>query len=227
MPSNSVFYWWMDYIYNPTSHFTCLLGWVYFRCFFLSAVVDAKVYVTTGLGLGSGLKAWDIFDAKSNSWMSEANPAPIVDLVKSTSFDDKIYTFHKTWFDTHYARVYDPSIRKWDDVHNEIASYHCGPTAVVDGTLYMLDETSGTRLMMWRKETEEWVLLGRLSQHLTKPPCHLAVIGRSIFVIGCGLRTVIVNVDQAANAKGMLVTSSFDPHVDGILDRIGCKTIAI
>jgi len=200
---------------------------VYFRGFFLSAAVGNKIYVTTGLGLGSGLKAWDIYDSQFNSWSSETNPMPIVDLVKSTSSDGKIYTFHKTWDNSRYARAYDPLSRKWEDVCNEIVLCHCGPTVIIDGTLYMLDETSGTRLMMWQKETEDWVPLGRLALQLTRPPCQLTAIGRSIFVIGKGLSTVVIDVDKASNARGVLVTSSFAPHLGNSFDVVGCRTIAI
>ncbi|ONK56980.1 uncharacterized protein A4U43_C10F15310 [Asparagus officinalis] len=199
------------------------------RCFFLSAAVDNKIFVTAGTGSGSPtkLKEWDIYDPISNSWRSESNPMPISDRLKSTCFNGKIYTFHKTWYNKIYARVYDPLSKKWEDIHKEIASCQFGPMVIVDGTLYMLDETSGTRLMIWDQEYQLWVPLARLSLQLTRPPCQLAAIGRKIFIIGTGLSTVVVDVDMAVNARGILVTSSFAPRDVDNVDIVGCKAIAI
>lgn len=209
---------WMEATAMPTA-----------RCYFLSATLDDKIYVRSVQGSNSGPEGWDIYDLQTDRWSSLSDPMPTVDFEKSVTFEDKIYTFHKTWYDSRHARMYDPSSRKWEHLQNEFVSCRCGPTVVLDGTLYMLDETSGTRLMMWQKETEDWAPLGRLAEQLTKPPCHLVAIGRRIFIIGRMLHTVVVDVDKAAKVGGMLVTSSFEPKLGGVrgLEVIGCKTIAI
>ncbi|KAG0486214.1 hypothetical protein HPP92_008309 [Vanilla planifolia] len=198
------------------------------RCYFLSAAIDNKIYITGGLGMSSkAWKSWDVFDYTSNSWSSHEDPCLIPDIVKAFLFDGKLYTIHKSWIDSQYARVYDPSSREWVDANLEMTCCARGPTVVVHGTLFMLDETCGTRLMMWRRETEEWVPLGRLSLALTKPPCQLVAVGKSIFIIGQNLSTVIVDIDKAASVEGVLVASSFAPKLDNDLFVVSCRTNAI
>jgi hypothetical protein len=51
----------------------------------------------------------------------------------------------------------------WTD---EIALFWSGPTVVRDhGTLYMLDQSLGTKLMMWVNETNEWFPTGEMQGH--------------------------------------------------------------
>ncbi|XP_010940480.1 F-box/kelch-repeat protein SKIP4 [Elaeis guineensis] len=199
------------------------------RCYFVSASLNNKLYVTSGHGSNSDSpNSWNIYDSSSDCWSSLKNPMLTPDIVKFIALDGKLYTIHKTWNGLLFAGVYDPSCRRWEGMKNEIALCSCGPTVVVDGTLYMLDETKGTRLMVWQKESEDWVALGRLSLELTRPPCQLLAIGRSICVIGRGLSTVVIDVDKAAKVGGMLVCSSVGPNFACENHPISsCQTITI
>lgn len=199
------------------------------RCYFVSASLNNKLYVTSGHGSNSDSpNSWNIYDSSSDNWSSHKNPMLTPDIVKFIALDGKLYTIHRTWNGLLFAGVYDPSYGRWQGMKNEIALCSSGPTVVVDGNLYMLDETKGTRLMMWQKENEDWVALGRLSHGLTRPPCQLIAIGRSIGIIGQGLSTVVVDVDKAAKVGGMLVCSSFSPNFDCECHSIiSCKIITI
>ncbi|KAI0493715.1 hypothetical protein KFK09_023839 [Dendrobium nobile] len=198
------------------------------RCYFLSAALGNKIYVTGGLGLSSDASnSWDIYDYHSNNWSSYEDTSLIPDIVKSFIFEGKVYTIHNTWIDRQFARAYDPSSRKWEDANQQMSSCARGPTVVVRDTLYMLDETYGTRLMMWQNEAKEWVPLGRLAQMLTKPPCQLVAVGSCIFIVGQKLSTVVVDMEKAAQVEGVLVGSSLVPKLDNDLSVISCKTIAI
>ena len=80
--------------------------------------------------------------------------------------------------------------------------------------------------MMWKKETREWVPFGRLSSLLTRPPCRLVAIGKSIFVVGKGLSTVMLDIGNAGNAEGVMLSSSI-PKLVSDDDVISCKCLAI
>ncbi|KAJ0963790.1 hypothetical protein J5N97_028912 [Dioscorea zingiberensis] len=196
------------------------------RCYFLSASLGKKLYVVGGKEESlADQDSWDIYDSHSNSWSSNKFSMPADDIAEIIPLDDKIYTIHKVW-NFPYAGIYDPLRSRWNKTNNDFASY-CGPTIVIDDNLYMLDESSGTRLMIWRKSCEEWVPLGRLSHQLTQPPCQLVAIGRKIFVVGQGLHTVVIDVDIAAKVEGMLVSSSFFSKSNSNLSLISCKAISI
>lgn len=203
------------------------------RCYFASTVLDNKLYVAGGHGMDSLTpKSWDVYDLFSNSSTTEKDPTKFHHaIVKCVALDDKIYTMHMSEDNLRFrAGVYDPLSGTWHELENESARITrcCGrPTVAVGGTLYILEETIGTRLMMWEKESKEWVALGRLSQQLTRPPCQLVAIGRSIFLVGKGLNTMVINLDQVAENARMLVSSSIVPDFNLDATVISCKTITI
>lgn len=125
-----------------------------------------------------------------------------------------------------YAVVYEPSSGTWQHADADMVSGWRGPAVVIDGTLYVLDQSSGTRLMMWRKETREWIPIGRLSSLLTRPPCQLVAIGKSIYVVGKGLSTVMFDVEKAGNMEGVIVSTSI-PKLNSDDDVISCKCLSI
>lgn len=173
------------------------------RCFFVTSALNDKIYVTGGLGLtDKSPNSWDIYDKSTNSWFPHKNPMLTPDIVKFIALDGELITIHKAaWNRMYFAGIYDPINQTWRGTENEIALCWSGPTVVLDGTLYMLDQSLGTKLMMWRKETKEWVMLGRLSDKLTRPPCELVAIGRKIYVIGRGLSTVTTRRLPASSTK--------------------------
>ena len=84
-----------------------------------------------------------------------------------------------------------------------------GPVVVVDGTLYVLDHSLGrTRLMMSLKERREWIPVGRLLPSNARPPFQLVAVGKSIFVVGRVLSTVVVDVGDLGNEDQMIVGSA-------------------
>lgn len=198
------------------------------RCFFVSASLDDKLYISSGLGLRSTApNSWDIYHSDSDSWISHKNPLHNHDVIKLIALEGKLCTIHKSWDGFSYAGIYDPASATWQGIDNEIALSTYGPTVVVDGVLYMLHESSGMRLLKWQEERKEWVAIGRLSSHLTRPPCHLVAIGRSIYVIGQRLSTVVIDVDEAAKVEGLMVSSSFSPRFECDHTVISCNTITI
>ncbi|XP_037449877.1 F-box/kelch-repeat protein SKIP4-like [Triticum dicoccoides] len=199
------------------------------RCFFVTAALNDKIYVTGGLGLtDKSPNSWDIYDKATDSWFSHKNPMLTPDIVKFVALDDELVTIHKaSWNRMYFAGIYDPVDQSWRGKENEIALCWSGPTVVVDGTLYMLDQSLGTKLMMWINETKEWVMVGRLSDKLTRPPCELVAIGRKIYVIGKGLSTVTIDMDMAARVDGFLVSSSTGPLMEHDFSPEKCSVITI
>jgi hypothetical protein len=149
------------------------------------------------------------------------------DIVKFVALDGELVTVHKAaWNRMYFAGIYDPLCRTWRGTENEIALCWSGSTVVMDGTLYMLEQSLGTKLMMWQKETKEWIMLGRLSDKLTRPPCELVGIGRKIYIIGRGLSIVTIDLDTV-RADGFLVSSSTGPLVEHDFPPERCRVISI
>ncbi|XP_047080836.1 F-box/kelch-repeat protein SKIP4-like [Lolium rigidum] len=200
------------------------------RCYFVSAALKDKLYVTGGLGLtDKSPNSWDIYDKATESWFAHKNPMLTPDIVKFVALGGELVTIHKAaWNKMYFAGIYNPVDQTWRGTANEIALCWSGPTVVLDdGTLYMLDQSLGTKLMMWLNETKEWVMLGRLSDKLTRPPCDLVAIGRKIYVIGRGLSTVTVDVDTAARVDGFLVSTSTGPLMEHDFPPERCRVITI
>ncbi|CAD6340861.1 unnamed protein product [Miscanthus lutarioriparius] len=119
---------------------------------------------------------------------------------------------------------YDASSNRWSAAAPMPTA---SPTVVVDGTLYMLEQSMGTKLMRWQKDTKGGPRFGELSDKVTRPPCALVAIGRKIHVIGRGLSIVTVDVDTAARVDGFLVTTSVGPLVEEDLTPERCTVITI
>ncbi|KAK8554502.1 hypothetical protein V6N13_093491 [Hibiscus sabdariffa] len=177
------------------------------RCYFACEVLDQKIYAIGGLGLNSSVpQSWDTFDPCMNSWSSHSDGNIIPEIEDSFVLGGKIYIrCGRSAVSNHvYAVVYEPSSGTWQHADADMISGWQGPAVVVDETLYVLDESSGTRLMMWDKDLREWMAIGRLSPLLTRPPCKLVAVGKSIYVIGKGRSTVVVDVSNAGNGGGMM-----------------------
>lgn len=199
------------------------------RCYFASEVLDEKIYAISGLGSNSSdPHSWDTYDPQKDSWKSQSDPNLVPDIEDSIVLDGKIYIrCGSSAVSSHvYAVVYEPSNGTWQHADADMACGWRGPAVVIDGTLFVLDQSSGTRLMMWQKDRREWVAVGRLSPLLTRPPCQLVAIGKSIFVIGKGLSTVVWNVGNAGNGEGVMVGSSVTKLASED-DVISCKCVAI
>ncbi|KAL2233895.1 F-box/kelch-repeat protein SKIP4 [Sesamum indicum] len=198
------------------------------RCFFAYEALDGKIYAIGGLGSTlSDPHSWDIYDSHTNCWSSHVDPNVIPDIEDSIVLDGKIYIrCGISAVSSHvYAVVYEPSSGTWQHADTDVACGWRGPAVVIDGVLYVLDQTSGVRLMMWQKEAREWMAIRRLSTHLIIPPCRLVAIGKKIFVVGKGLSTVMFDVESAGCVDGVLVSSSLKLTSDD--EVISCKTLAV
>lgn len=191
--------------------------------------MDDKIYAIGGLGSkSSDPHSWDTFDPRRNVWESHSDTNVVPDVEDSIVFDGKIYIrCGASAVSSHvYAVLYEPSNGTWQHADADMASGWRGPAVVVDGALYVLDQSSGTRLMMWQKDKRDWVAVGRLSPLLTRPPCRLVAIGKRIFIIGKGLSTVVFDIEKTGNMEGVMVSSSI-PRLNSEDDVISCKCLAL
>ncbi|OIW04815.1 hypothetical protein TanjilG_15328 [Lupinus angustifolius] len=199
------------------------------RCYFASEVLDEKLYAIGGIGShSSDPHSWDTFDISTNSWTSQTDPNIVPEIEDSVVLDGKIYIrCGKSPATPHvYAVVYEPSSGTWQHADADMVSGWRGPAVVVDGILYVLDQSSGSRLTMWHKERREWMPVGKLSPLLTRPPCQLVAIGKSIFVVGKGLGTVVVDVGDLGNVGRVMMSSSI-PKLISDYNVISCKCLTI
>ncbi|KAI3441798.1 F-box domain-containing protein [Psidium guajava] len=199
------------------------------RCYFACEVLDERIFAIGGLTTNlSGPNSWDTYDPSTNGWISHVDPNLVPEVEDSMVLDGQIYIrCGGSSLSSHvYAIMYEPLRGSWQHVDADIASGWKGPAVVIGGTLYVLDQSSGLRLMKWQKESKDWVVVGRVSQLLTQPPCRLVAIGNRLFVIGKGLSTLMFDVDQSENAGGIMVGSSIS-KLTSDYDVISCKVLAL
>jgi len=191
--------------------------------------LDEKLYAIGGLVSNPSYShSWDTFDPLTNCWRSQRNDVIISDVEDSVVLDGKIYvrfSRHPVTPDV-FAIVYEPSSGTWQHADADMVSGWTGPAVVVDDTLYVLDQTLGTRLMMWHKERLQWIPVGKLSPRLTRPPCQLVAVGRRIFIVGKGLSTVVVDVGDLGN-EGQVMKASSIPASLSDFTVITCKCLSI
>ncbi|GAV84834.1 LOW QUALITY PROTEIN: F-box domain-containing protein, partial [Cephalotus follicularis] len=158
-----------------------------FKCYLACEVLDEKIHAIGGLGSKSSTQSWDTYDPYTNIWKCDFDPNIIPEIEDSIVMDRKIHIRTNITPVTSRASAvfYEPSSGMWQRVDIDMAVRWQGPAVNVDGTFYVLDQY-GTRLMMWQKEIRKWVPVERLSSLVTRPPCRLVAIGKSIFVIGKG-----------------------------------------
>ncbi|KAJ4957168.1 hypothetical protein NE237_013951 [Protea cynaroides] len=199
------------------------------RCYFACEALNEKLYAVGGVTSSSSDPcSWDTYDPSTSSCMTLLDPNIFPDIQESVVLDGKIYIRGAVSTMSQHipALVYEPTSSEWQHVDEDLVLGWHGPAVVVDSTLYVLDQRSGTRLMMWQAKSRDWVSVGRLSPLLTRPPCRLVAIGKSIFVIGKGLSTVVLDLAKAGNVGGVMVSSSV-PKLDSDVDVISCKTLSI
>ncbi|KAK4804935.1 hypothetical protein SAY86_004752 [Trapa natans] len=200
------------------------------RSYFACEVLNGKIHTIGGLGSKqSDTNSWDTYDHHTNCWKSQSEPNLVHEIEDSVVFEGKIYIRCSVPCISSrvFAMVYEPSSGTWEHADADLASGWHGPAVVIDGRLYVLDQSSGTRLMMWRKESNAWVMVKRLSQSLTRPPCRLVAIGKRIFVIGKGLSTVTFEVDGGTNIGGVMVGSSISKLSSSDCDLVSCKLLML
>lgn len=151
----------------------------------------------------------------------------IPDIEDSAVMDGKLYIRSRKSASSYQANVvvYDPSNLTWQPAAADLACW-CGPSLVIDDVLFVLDQNSGIRLMMWQKDTRAWIGQRRFSEHLVRPPCRLVAVGKKIFVVGKGLHTLMFDVESAICVDGVLVSSSV-LKLDCDDEVISCKPLAL
>ncbi|CAN0884023.1 F-box/kelch-repeat protein SKIP4 [Linum grandiflorum] len=202
------------------------------RCYFACEVVDGKIYAMGGLGSNpSDLSSCDLFDPNTNACESHPNTAIVSEINDSIVLDGKMYIRYTSNVvaSNACAIVYDPTSETWEHADDDLVSGWRGPAVAVEGDIYVLDESSGTKLIKWDREKRGWVKVGRLSSLLTRPPCQLIEIEKRIFMVGTGLSTVVVDVSRSGIMDGAMVTSSIPglntPTHDEIV--VSCTSVSI
>ncbi|XP_051147364.1 F-box/kelch-repeat protein SKIP4 [Andrographis paniculata] len=199
------------------------------RSFFAYEALDEKIYAIGGIGSeSSNPQSWDIYDSHTDHWSSHVDPNVIPEIEDSVVLDGKIYIRCAiSPVSSHVcALVYDPSNSTWQHANADMASGWRGPAVVIDGILYVLEQTSGLKLTMWQAEAREWIALRRLSMHLVTPPCRLVAIGKKILVVGKGLGTVMVDIENASCVEGVLLSSSI-LKLNCDYEVISCKSLSV
>ncbi|XP_074263315.1 F-box/kelch-repeat protein SKIP4 [Silene latifolia] len=199
------------------------------RCYFGCSTLDGKIYAIGGYGLKTSIQhSWDTYNSHSNTWDSHSDSNIILDIEDSIVMDGEIYVRSRTSaIPPHVSMAtYNPSNARWQRTDGDMALGWQGPAVVVEDNLYVLDQSSGTKLTMWVKETREWVTVCRLSSLLTRPPCQMVAAGRKIFIVGRGLSTVVLDVGNVGNTDRVVASSSIPVTTDNY-DVISCKCVSI
>lgn len=193
--------------------------------------MDEKLYAIGGID-SNDFHSWDTFDPLTSCWTSHTDPNIIAsDVEDSVVIDGKIYVrclcARYPVTPREYAVVYEPSSGMWQYADADMVSGWKGPAVVVDGTLFVLDQSLGARLMMWHKERRQWIPVGKLSPLLARPPCQLVAVGKSIFIVGKGLSTVVVDVGDLGPECQVMLGSSVIPTLLSDFYVISCKCLSI
>ncbi|XP_027115172.1 F-box/kelch-repeat protein SKIP4-like isoform X2 [Coffea arabica] len=199
------------------------------RCYFACQAVDNKIFAIGGSDPGSSnLQSLDAYDPQTNCWNSHVDPNVLDDIEDSVVLDGKIYVrCGSSAVSSHvYAVAYEPSSGTWEQAAPDMVMGWRGPAIVVNGTLYVLNQTSGTQLIMWQKDTRQWISVRRFSSKWTRPPCRLVAIGEDILIIGKGLSTMVFSTKNAGKMDGIMLSSSFR-GLNSDLEVINCRSIAV
>ena len=148
--------------------------------------MDEKLYVIGGSGSNSSDHSWETFDPLTNCWTSQTDPKIVSEIKHSVVLDGNIYVRCARFCANPrvFSVVYKPSSGTWQYADDDMVSGWRGPVVVVDGTLYVLDQSLGrTRLMMSLKERREWIPVGRLLPLNARPPFQLAEVGLWAFIV--------------------------------------------
>lgn len=197
---------------------------------FSCEAVNGKLYVIGGKNNGRTNEiVWEIFDPSTNKWTTRSDPLKVVATHHSFAHDGKMYVRCCNKIGgAHEKKVlmlHPATSNKWEPVEGNLVSGWLGPIVVVNGTLYMLEQGFGLKMMMWSEEAQDWVALGRLSTHRIQPPCFLAAAGAKIYVISSSLHTVVIDVSNLGNVPGTLV-SSYIAGFPGV-EVFGCNTVSL
>ncbi|XP_024389255.1 F-box/kelch-repeat protein SKIP4 [Physcomitrium patens] len=202
------------------------------RCYIVSGALNGRLYAVGGMGVtSSALRSWEVFNPQTNERLFREDPNVVPDLGESLVMDGKIYVRHasaRSGYMGSYAAVFDPVESSWAAVDNEMVKKWCGPTAVTGNDVYMLDQSFGIKLMVLDKESGEWDRIGRFSPLSIRLPCRLAAIEKNLYVVGRGLKTLVLNTDKASTTSGgILVASTINGLPDSEDVILSCHVIEL
>ncbi|CAI7917334.1 unnamed protein product [Closterium sp. NIES-53] len=100
------------------------------------------------------------------------------------------------------AVAFSLSSNSWSPLSGNLPSAWHGPSTVLDGRMYMLDQIGGIRLAVYDDVAQMWRSIGRLSPALLTPPCRILGFRGRLYVIGRGLSMVVVEVVEALRCDG-------------------------
>lgn len=196
---------------------------------FSCETVNGKLYVIGGKNdRRTNQIVWEIFDPNTNKWTTRSEPLKVVPTHHSFAHDGKMYvrcTKIGGAPEKEVLMLNPATSNRWEPVEGNMVNGWVGPIVVVNGTLYMLDQGLGLKMMMWSEEAQDWVALGRLSTHRIHPPCFLAAAGAKIYVISSSLHTVVIDVSNLGNVPGTLV-SSYIAGLSGV-EVLCCGTVSL
>ncbi|KAJ7566233.1 hypothetical protein O6H91_02G093100 [Diphasiastrum complanatum] len=183
------------------------------RCYFVTAVLNKMLYAIGGMGFGPGaLMSWEVYDLEKDQWSYFDDPNIVADLGESLSCDGNIYVRHVSHgvIPDSYAAVYKSRTNTWVSLDTDMTKVWTGPAISVGSNVYMLDLTYGIKLMVLDKEAMSWNTSGRLSPHAICPPCRIASIETNLYIVGKGLKALVLNLEKIGTESGLLVTSTIN-----------------
>jgi hypothetical protein len=201
------------------------------RCFLASAALGGKLYAIGGTGVLPGsLASWELYDPCADRWEAREDRNIVQDVGESMVMDGKIHVRHVSAPHglSFYASTFDPDHGKWALVDDEMTSTWHGPAAAAGKDMYMLDQAFGIKLMVLDRANGSWDRVGRISPQSIQPPCRLAIVGSTLFIVGKGLKTLVLDTEQMRKVPGLLVTTSvagLEPLRDNIV--MSCNTVYI
>ncbi|CAI5534761.1 unnamed protein product [Closterium sp. Naga37s-1] len=185
------------------------------------AWASERLVVAGGMGASntSLLTSVEVYHPQEDRWTSAA-PLPFeCDLEDAAVLANRLLLRHMRCVHSPPgpdAVAFSLSSNSWSPLSGNLPSAWHGPSTVLDGRMYMLDQIGGIRLAVYDDVAQMWRPIGRLSPALLTPPCRILGFRGRLYVIGRGLSMVVVEVEEALRCDGVLLTRR--------IDGVGCPS---
>ncbi|CAI7842241.1 unnamed protein product [Closterium sp. NIES-54] len=185
------------------------------------AWANERLVVAGGMGASntSLLTSVEVYHPQEDRWTSAA-PLPFeCDLEDAAVLANQLLLRHMRCVHSPPgpdAVAFSLSSNSWSPLSGNLPSAWHGPSTVLDGRMYMLDQIGGIRLAVYDDVAQMWRSIGRLSPALLTPPCRILGFRGRLYVIGRGLSMVVVEVVEALRCDGVLLTRR--------IDGVGCPS---
>lgn len=177
------------------------------RCHSKGAVLGGKLYVIGGMGNepGTALASVEVYDAEQDKWEYIERLPLGNDLEDAVVVNGELLVRHAGHggeeAEGPSAVRLDAGGRKWELVETPMTRAWHGPSVVVDGQWFMLDQKDGMRLLRFDTAAKKWVSLGIFDPSIVGPsglsfPCKLVGLSGCLYVVGKGLCTAIVELSK-------------------------------